>query len=449
MPSLRKLLYVSPRLCPARLDQLLVERGWHVMQARSPKAARPLLRQHHFTVGVLALDLATADISAEFEACASDIPDCEWVGILAPGVIEAPSVRNLILGHFFDHHTQPVDLEFLCQSLGHAFGRGLLRTGGELSPTSLDEMGMVGRSAAIVQLRRLIRKAGPTDASVLIDGESGSGKELVALALHACSARATAPFVAVNCGAIAPSLIHSELFGHERGSFTGASSERRGLIEAARGGTLFLDEIAELPLDLQTTLLRFLQEKVIQRVGAERFMPADTRVLAASHVDLAQAVAAGRFRADLFYRLNVLPIAVPPLRDRREDIPLLAQHFLRRCVHERTGGEVRGFSSAAMAALTSHRWPGNVRELHNRVHRALIMAEQRMVTPADLGLTGHVHLGEFAGLQAIRVQAEKSAICLALDHVSHNVTEASRELGVSRMTLYRLMAKHSITPHLM
>lgn len=444
MTTTRKLLYVSSRSCPPGLEEDLCSRNWQLVQARSLKLAHPLLRQQHFHVALLVLEAVAADTAEDFESCTAVASNCEWVGVFAPGSIDKQPLRDLVLRHFFDHHTQPADPNFLCQSLGHAFGRSQLRDGSETPPAGGGDLGMVGRSAALVQLRRLVRKAGPSDAPVLIGGESGSGKELVAQALHACSSRAAGPFLAVNCGALAPTLIHSELFGHERGSFSGASSRRRGLIESAHRGTLFLDEIAELPLDLQTTLLRFLQEKTIQRVGAAQSLVADTRVVAASHIDLAEAVAAGRFREDLFYRLNVLAIAVPALRDRREDIPLLAQHVYERCARERAS-EVKGFSKPAVMALMAHDWPGNVRELFNRVQRAVVMAEQRMIAPSDLGLADPVH-EETGDLKQIRVQAEKGAICLSLDRVSHNVTLAARELGVSRMTLYRLMAKHSITP---
>ena len=444
MPSPRKLLYVSSRTCPAGLAVRLRGLDWEVVQADGLKAAVPLLRQQRFLVGLLVLDSVAQDTVSDFEACAALASNCEWVGVFPPGATEAAALRDLILSQLFDHHTHPADTHFLCQSLGHAFGRALLRSGSVVPPVGGDDLGMVGRSTVIAQLRRLIRKAGPTEAPVLIGGESGSGKELVAQALHRLSTRAAAPFVAVNCGAIAPTLIHSELFGHARGSFSGASSDRRGLIETARGGTLFLDEIAELPLDLQTTLLRFLQEKTIQRVGATQAVAADARVIAASHVDLAQAVAAGRFREDLFYRLNVLSISVPSLRERSEDVPMLAQHFFERCARERPSA-VKGFSKPAMAALMVHDWPGNVRELYNRVQRAVVMAEQQMMSPSDLGLGAQVRQ-EAESLQVIRVQAEKSAICLSLDRVSHNVTLAARELGISRMTLYRLIAKHSITP---
>ena len=441
--SLRKLLYVSIRPCPAGLEEHLRGRHWEVTEVRSFKAARSLLRQHRFSVGLLVLDVMGEDTVSEFEACAAVATHCEWVGVFESQALRAPALRELILDYFFDHHTQPADRHFLCQSLGHAHGRSLMRNGANVTSPFSGDLGMVGRSPAIAELRRFIRKAGPSEAPVLISGESGSGKELVAQALHGCSARAEAPFVAINCGALAPTLIHSELFGHERGSFSGASTQRRGLIESARGGTLFLDEIAELPLDLQTTLLRFLQEKTIQRVGGSQSVAANARVVAASHVDLAQAVARGRFREDLFYRLNVLPIAVPTLRERSEDLPLLAQHFYELCARDRASS-VKGFSKQAMATMMGHHWPGNVRELFNRVQRAVVMAEQRMITSQDLGLKGNTE-AQAADLQAIRVQAEKSAISRSLNRVSHNVTLAARELGVSRMTMYRLMAKHRIS----
>jgi DNA-binding NtrC family response regulator len=248
--------------------------------------------------------------------------------------------------------------------------------------------------------------------------------------------------VVVNCGAIAPSLIQSELFGHERGAFTGASSERHGLIEAANGGTIFLDEIGDLPLELQTNLLRFLQEKTINRVGAVRNLHVDVRVVAASHVNLAEAVAVGQFREDLFYRLNVLSIDVMPLRRRMEDVPILAEHFFQRCA-AKSRTHARGFSRQSMEAMQAHAWPGNVRELFNRVQRAVVMTDRRLIAPTDLGLSmADSTIG--MALNTARTTAERDVICLTLNRVGRNITHAARELGVSRMTLYRLMDKHSI-----
>jgi DNA-binding NtrC family response regulator len=278
---------------------------------------------------------------------------------------------------------------------------------------------------------------------VLIWGESGTGKELVAQAIHARSGAAGGPFVAVNCAAIAPSLAQSELFGYVRGAFTGAVQDRRGLLESANGGTIFLDEIGDLPLELQASLLRFLQEKCVLRVGGTRSVPVNARVIAASHVDLEAAVARGAFRQDLYYRLNVLSLRVPSLRERKDDLPLLAGHFFAQFAAERAP-RLRGYSGAALAALRRYHWPGNVRELINRIRRALIMAEGRLIQPADLGLDGEAAQDGCEPLGGVRVRAERQAIEVGLG-LGKSMTQVAEDLGVSRMTLYRLMAKHGIS----
>jgi DNA-binding NtrC family response regulator len=297
------------------------------------------------------------------------------------------------------------------------------------------------------------------DAPVLIWGESGTGKELVAHAVHRHSARAGAPFVPINCAGLSPTLVQSELFGYERGAFTGAAREKCGLIESAQGGSVFLDEIGDLPMEMQAMMLRFLQEGTLYRVGGTQPRVVDVRIIAASHVNLEQAVARGAFRQDLFFRLNVLMLEVPALRQRKEDLPQLAQHFFDRYAAERAP-QLRGYSRAAVAAMQAHDWPGNVRELINRVRRALVMAEGRLIGAADLGQpavgTAPMASVEFNGAPAspvasapvprrggARVGVERHAIEAAL-RGGKSVTQLAFELGVSRMTLYRQMAKHGI-----
>lgn len=421
----------------------LVARGWDVTQVGDLVAAGRMQAHRHFKVGMLIVGPTLNAPEAAVEACVNGSPGSEWVSVCDPHALESAGFRELVLGCFFDHQVMPVDLQELERTLAHASQRAMLRHRHDAAHShAIDALGMVGQGPAITRLRQQIRKVAATDAPVLIGGESGSGKELAARAIHQCSQRSAGPFVAVNCGAISPSLIQSELFGHERGAFTGASSERRGLIEAANGGTIFLDEIGDLPLELQTNLLRFLQEKTISRVGAVRNLHVDVRVVAASHVDLAEAVAVGQFRDDLFYRLNVLSIEVAPLRRRMEDVPILAEYFFQRCA-AKSRARVKGFSRQAVAAMLAHAWPGNVRELFNRVQRAVVMTDRRLIGPTDLGLMPADNpVG--MGLDAARTAAERDVIVLTLTRVGRNVTHAARELGVSRMTLYRLMDKHSI-----
>ena len=441
----RTILCIAPR---EEWDGAVCERlraeGWEVHTADDFAAARRLLRSVDFQVGLWlpeAVDGALCiEADAFFTLCGER---AEWVGVFDAAALEQPSCSDLILDHFFDHHTAPAEMPRLLSTLGHAHGHMMLRlrTKGP-EPTPADGP-IVGRSPAIATLLRQIKRVAKADAPVLITGESGSGKELTAHAVHQASRRHRGPFVPVNCGAIQPTLIQSALFGHAKGSFTGALKDERGLIEVAEGGTIFFDEIGDLSLDMQINLLRFLQEKTINRVGSTRSISVDVRVIAATNVDLHQAVATGRFREDLFYRLNVLPLHVPALRERGADIELLAEHFFTQFAHERSSA-LKGFSRGALAAMAAYAWPGNVRELINCVRRATVMAEGRLVSPEDLGLQAPEEPVPQEALDQARIHAERSAIADSLQRAGRNVTRAARTLGISRMTLYRLMAKHGI-----
>jgi two-component system, NtrC family, response regulator len=305
--------------------------------------------------------------------------------------------------------------------------------------------GMLGTCPQMQGVFSTIRKVATTDAPVLILGESGTGKELAALAIHRRSPRKEGPFVAINCGAIPDALLESELFGHEKGAFTGAHVQRPGRIETAMGGTLFLDEIGELPLTLQVKILRFLQEQIIERVGGRTKIQIDTRVVAATNVDLTNALKLGEFREDLYYRLAVVVMKLPPLRDRAGDVLMLAQVFLARFASENRKALPR-FNQEAIRALQQHPWPGNVRELENRVKRAIIMAEGSQVTAADLELTDLAPTAlPSRSLKEARDALDLTMVQLALDRNQGKISRAAAELGISRPTLYELMEKLGLT----
>ncbi len=302
---------------------------------------------------------------------------------------------------------------------------------------------MLGTSPQMQDVFGAIRKVATTDAPVLILGESGTGKERAALAIHQRSARKDGPFVAINCSAIPETLLESELFGHERGSFTGAHAQRKGRIESASAGTLFLDEIGEIAPSLQVKLLRFLQEQTIERVGGRQPISVDARVIAATNSDLNKLLGDGGFREDLYYRLAVVVITLPPLRRREGDIQLLAQEFLRRYAAENHRDGL-AFAPAAVRALLCHPWPGNVRELENRVKRAVIMAEGKRLTDRDLELTGPAAAPPGSSLKEARESIEREMVTRALCRYSGKIAPAAAELGISRPTLYEMMEKLGI-----
>jgi DNA-binding NtrC family response regulator len=443
--ALRKLLCVAAPGFSVLAQGCVSAAEWDAFTVADLRSADRLLRNQDFLVGLMMPDVVNELVCEEMDNFLRAHWTIEWVGAFYPQALAQPACRELILDHFCDFHTRPVDAARLSHTLGHAYGFAALRQAPPAVPEPQRTMGLIGQSAAMVRLRQHIVKVAHADAPVLIWGESGSGKELTARAIHNHCARAAAPFVAVNCGAIPASLIQSELFGYERGAFTGAVRDKHGLIESAGGGTIFLDEIGDLPLELQSNLLRFLQEKTICRVGSTQTITVDVRVIAASHVNLQQAADQGHFRNDLLYRLNVLPVEVPPLRERKDDLLLLATHFFNTYSHDRQP-RVKGFSSNALQAMGEHDWPGNVRELINRVRRAMVMTEGRLISPLDLGLERRAMPRNNDALDDARFRAERCAIHVSLQRSGKNITRAARDLGVSRMTLYRLMEKHGINP---
>ena len=366
--------------------------------------------------------------------------------IVSSGRSERENALEAIGRGAYDFLPKPVQVDELKLILARAFHVSRLereyrdlqqRVGGR------SYEGMLGTSPKMQEVFTAIRKVATTDAPVLVTGENGTGKELAALAIHRLGSRGAGPFVAINCGAIPENLLESELFGHEKGSFTGAHAQRKGRVELARGGTLFLDEIGDLSGPLQVKLLRFLQEHRIERVGGREQIDVDVRVIAATNRDLKQAMKEGRFREDLYYRLGVVVISLPPLRDREGDIPMLATLLLQKFTAE-AKKKHSSFTPQALRALGRYPWPGNVRELENRIKRAVIMAEGAKITPADLDLESGALKYEGTTLREAREAVEKEMVQQALRRYGGNVTRAAAELDVSRPTMYELMEKLGI-----
>jgi two-component system nitrogen regulation response regulator NtrX len=409
----------------------------------------PGLRPH---VVFLDVKMAGLDGLETLERLRELDPDATIVMISGHGTI-ATAVQATRRGAF-DFLEKPLDTDRLLVTLRNAIAQSelrgendRLRGGGPIGRHI-----MVGESPALAAVREVIAKVGPTNARVLISGENGSGKELVARAIHDASPRRDKPFVEVNCAAIPSELIESELFGHMKGSFTGAFADRAGKFELADGGTLFLDEIGDMSLPAQAKVLRALQEGVVTRIGGGRSIEVDVRVLAATNKTLAEEIDAGRFRDDLFYRLNVVPIEVPPLRDRVEDIPLLVEHFTRQLAAQGVGG--RAFAEDALRTLQKRPWLGNVRELRNAVERLLILAAGKLVTAADVerllprgeGGSG-VPLqdaAEAATFEDFQRDAERAFILARLRENDWNVAETARALAMPRSNLYKKIEKYGL-----
>ena len=435
------------------LRTMLRSWGYAVEEATDGDEAVDLVREKSFDAVLTDVRMARMDGIHALKNILEYNPALPVVLMTAYSSVET-AVEALRLGAY-DYLVKPLDFEALRHALEKAIEHSRLSVENRELRRQLSDAatrpGILGRSAPIHAMQEIIATVAPTEATVLITGESGTGKELVARALHCASARAEKPLVTVNCAALAENLLESELFGHEKGSFTGADRRREGRFAQANGGTLFLDEIGEMPLTLQSKLLRALQQGEVQRVGAVAAITVDVRIIAATNRDLREEVAQKRFREDLYFRLNVICIEVPPLRDRAEDIPVLAAHFLERFA-SRNRKNVRGFSPQALACMLRYAWPGNVRELENAVERAVILCNGDLITERELPLvvTGPAPVDErqpeadasLAGLPLDTV--ERRAIEETLRQTGDNKSEAARQLGITRATLHNKLRKYGL-----
>jgi two-component system, NtrC family, response regulator len=366
--------------------------------------------------------------------------------IIISGQDEKKNALQAVGAGAYDFLCKPIEMEELKFLLGRCIyvvelEREYRRLQQRVQAVGFEDM--VGASPQMQGVFAYIRKVAKTNAPVLLLGESGTGKEIAAMAIHRRSLRKDGPFIAINCNAIPENLLESELFGHEKGSFTGAHAQRKGLMESAAGGTLFLDEIGELPPAIQVKLLRFLQEQRFQRVGGRQEIQIDTRIIAATNIDLKEAVASDKFREDLYFRLAVVVIKLPPVRERTDDVVLLAREFLHRYAAQ-DGKTNLTFTPEALRAINCHPWPGNVRELQNRVKRAVIMADGKRITEKDLELSPSADVATGATLKEARESVERELIQQTLRRHLGRITSAAAELGISRPTLYELMEKLGI-----
>ena len=418
--------------------------------AEDRRAALAAVTTHHPELVSLDLGLPPAQDGAEeglntLDEIVKAAPTTKVVVVTGNGD-RVNAIRAIQLGAF-DYLSKPIDVDGLKGVLERAAYLRALEADAEhhreAQETGVRFEDILGRTPAMRQIFGLVVRVARTDATVLIQGESGTGKELLARAIHSNSPRKSRPFVAINCGAIPETLLESELFGHEKGAYTGAHIQRKGKFELADGGTLLLDEIAEMAVPLQVKLLRFLQERQIERIGGRAAIRVDARVIAATNKDLKAELEAGRFREDLYYRLSVVNIHVPPLRDRGEDLVLLANTFLRRQAQEHRR-KLR-FSSDALEAMVRYRWPGNIRELENTVQRAVIMARSQLVETDDLGInTEAAGPEDRPSLREARGRAERQAVVDALIKTRGNISQAAKHLGVSRPTFHVLLDKFEV-----
>ena len=422
---------------------------YEVIVAGDRASALDQVRHHQPPVVTLDLGLPPdADGISEglltLEEIVAQSPDTKV--IVVTGQNDRENAVRAVGSGAYDFYHKPIDAEILGLIVNRAYRLRELETENlSLMQQKVDHPveGVVACSPEMVKVCRTVEKVAPSDASILLLGDSGTGKELCARSLHDLSPRSKGRFIAINCAAIPENLLESELFGYERGAFTGALRQTPGKIEYANNGTLFLDEVGDLPMSLQAKLLRFLQERVVERIGGREEIPVNVRVVCATHQDLAEKIRTGTFREDLYYRISEITVPIPPLKERGGDILLLARMYLEVFTREQ-GRKLRGFSKDALSSLEAYAWPGNVRELKNRVKRAVIMAEGRQVTAKDLELSEATANEADFSLRYMREQAERQAITRALSHAAGKITIAADLLGISRPTIYDLIKKYNL-----
>jgi two-component system NtrC family response regulator len=445
----RKLMIVEDD--PGLLKQLKwCFEGYDVCTAEDREQAIAELRRHEPAVVLQDLGLPPQPEGVEegFAALAETLrlaPHTKVIVVTGNG--DQQNALTAVAQGAYDFYEKPVDTDTLKLLVDRAFNIAELeaenrRLQNQVAESPLD--GIVAASKSMLAVCRMIEKIAPTDVTTLLLGESGTGKELLARALHRLSPRANGNFVAINCAAIPENLLESELFGHEKGAFTGAHKQTMGKVEVANGGTLFLDEIGDMPMALQAKMLRFLQERVIERVGGRKEIPVDVRVVCATNQNPGNLIKEGLFREDLYYRVSEITINIPPFRDREEGRLVLARTLLNKYAKQQNRA-INGFTDDAVGAIESYAWPGNVRELENKIKGAVIMADGKMVTAVDLGLEEGAEEGESLNLREVRQAAETKAIRVALTRSFGNISKAAELLGITRPTLYDLLNKYGLS----
>ncbi len=429
------------------LRTLLSGWGYDITEADDGESAIEEVQRHPF-------DLVLIDIRMIRMSGLEALPKIKSINPAIPVIImtaysSVETAVDALKKGAYDYLTKPLDFDELHLAMERAMEHKQLKEENRLLKESLgahfDSGNIIGRSAPMIKLLEMVAQVAPSDATVLITGESGTGKELIAGAMHFNSARKEGPFIKLNCSAITETLLESELFGHEKGAFTGAERVKEGKFRLADGGSIFLDEVSEMPLSMQVKLLRVLQEREITRVGGEKVFTVDVRVIAATNKDMKEEIEAGRFREDLFYRLNVVTLTVPPLRERKEDIPLLAQHFLT-IFSEKNKKKIKGFTPQAIDSLVKYDWPGNIREVMNAIERAVVLSRSEYLDESDFpismaeGRPGVLTVTDNLPLDEV----EKITIIKTLEQSQGNKSEAARRLGITRRTLHQKLKKYGM-----